>query len=92
MDLEELKNKYKKLNYVEVKKELDSKLFDISNLSSEVKTLSVLTDSPHPLKTLSIEYCVLYDVAKEKGFKKSELGEYAKKYLDHLNKLFKNIQ
>jgi hypothetical protein len=92
MELEELKQNYRKLSLEEIKKEFDNKIIDIENIGDKIKTLSVLTDTPHPFKRLSIEYCALYDIARENGLNKTELTGYAEKYLDTTSKLLNRLE
>jgi len=92
MELEELKQKYRKLSLEEIKKEFDNKIIDIRNIGDEIRTLSILTNSPHPFKRLSIEYCALYDVARENGLNGTDLKNYAEKYLDTTSKLLSGIE
>lgn len=92
MDLEELKQNYRKLNLGEIKKEFDKKIIEIKAIGDKIKTLSILTNAPHPFKKLSIEYAVLYDIARENGLNGIKLKNYAEKYLDTTSKLLNKLE
>ena len=92
MELEELKQTYRRLSLEGIRKEFDNKLIDMENIGDKIRTLSVLTNALHPFKKLSIEYCALYDVARENGLNGIELKNYAEKYLDTMSKLLNRLE
>ncbi len=92
MELEKLKENYRKLSLEEIKKEFDNKIINIENIDDKIRTLSVLTNAPHPFKRLSIEYSALYDIARENGLNEIELKNYAEKYLDTTSKLLNRLE